>query len=242
LDTLEQIMLGGLDKMSEAACVVVGGHTVRDAEIKFGYSVTGIIDPTRAYTNTGAQTGDDLVLTKAIGTGVITTALKQRRASLDWVRNAVRSMTTLNRKASAIAISTGGVHAMTDVTGFGLMGHGREIALGSGVTLEIEVQNVPLIDGALEAVGLGAIPGGLLANREFAECIVADALGSHIAEELRTLMYDPQTSGGLLICLAPTATANLLASLLSEGLPAAKIGRVVGTYTSGEGNAAIVLR
>ena len=140
LDVLESIMRGGIAKMAEAGCVVVGGHSVRDAEIKFGYAVTGLIDPDRVFTNTGAVAGDTLILTKPIGTGVITTALKRGIARPDWVENAVRSMTTLNRVASEIVIGAAGVHAMTDVTGFGLMGHGRELALGSGVTIEIVVE------------------------------------------------------------------------------------------------------
>ena len=148
LDVLEQIMRGGMSKMSEAGCAVVGGHSVRDAEIKFGYAVTGLIDPQRVLTNTGAQAGDVLILTKPIGTGVITTALKQGKAKPAWVANAVESMTTLNRAASRLVTAASGVHAMTDVTGFGLMGHGRELALGSGMRIEIAVEQVPRIEGA----------------------------------------------------------------------------------------------
>src|SRR5580700_603811 len=203
LDVLEQIMRGGMTKMAEAGCVVVGGHSVRDVEIKFGYAVTGLIDPGRVFTNTGAVTGDTLILTKPIGTGVITTALKRGLAKPEWVERAVQSMTTLNRTASEIVTAVSGVHAMTDVTGFGLMGHGRELALGSGVTIEIEVEAVPRIEGALQAIHLGAIPAGLLANRDFAECVSADAPGSQIADDVRALLYDPQTAGGLLISVAP---------------------------------------
>ena len=166
LDILEQIMRGGLAKMAEAGCVVVGGHSVRDAEIKFGYAVTGLIDPDRVFTNTGAVPGDALILTKPLGTGVITTALKRGLAEPHWVENAAQSMTTLNRAASEIVTAATGVHAMTDVTGFGLMGHSRELALGSGVTIEIVVEEVPRIEGALAAIHLGAIPAGLLSNRE----------------------------------------------------------------------------
>ena len=197
LDVLEQIMRGGMAKMAEAGCAVVGGHSVRDAEIKFGYAVTGLIDPQRVLTNTGAQAGDVLILTKPIGTGVITTALKQGKAKPSWVANAVESMTTLNRAASRLVTAASGVHAMTDVTGFGLMGHGRELALGSGMRIAIAVEQVPRIEGALDAIHLGAIPAGLLANREFAECISADAPGSRIPDDIRMLLYDPQTAGGL---------------------------------------------
>ncbi len=242
LAILEQIMRGGLAKMSEAACTVVGGHTVRDAEMKFGYAVTGLIDPDRVFTNAGAQPGDVLILTKAIGTGVITTALKQGKAGADWVQNAVRSMTTLNRTACTIAAEHGGVHAMTDVTGFGLMGHGREMALGSGVMLEIEVARVPRIEGALAAIAMAAIPAGLLANREFAECLVADAPGSNIPDDVRLLLYDPQTSGGLLISAAPASASSLLAELQGAGLPAEAIGWVSSAGATGSGSPAITLR
>ncbi len=242
LDVLEQIMRGGLKKMGEAGCVVVGGHSVRDAEIKFGYAVTGLIDPGRVFTNTGAVTGDVLILTKPIGTGVITTALKRGLAKPEWVENAVQSMTTLNRAASEIVTAAAGVHAMTDITGFGLMGHGRELALGSGVTIEIAVQTVPLIEGALDAVRLGAIPAGLLANRDFAECVSADAPGSKIADDMRTLLYDPQTAGGLLISVAPDHADSLVGLLRRAGLNAAKIGSVRDPYRAGEGVSAILLR
>lgn len=242
MDVLEQIMRGGLSKMSEAGCIVVGGHTVRDAEIKFGYAVTGLIDPTRVYTNAGAIPGDILILTKAIGTGVITTALKQGKAESLWVENAVRSMTTLSGTAAEVIVQVDGVHSMTDITGFGLMGHGREMAMASGITLEIEVEAVPRIDGALEAINRGAIPAGLLANRDFAECVIAESPGSHISAELRTLMFDPQTSGPLLVSVAAEGAATLLSSLRQAGLLAKKIGRVVSIYAARGGKPAIVLR
>jgi selenide, water dikinase len=242
LEILEKIMRGGLAKMTETKCIVVGGHSVRDAEMKFGYAVTGLIDPGRVYTNSGAMPGDVLILTKPIGTGVITTALKQGKSEPAWVERAIRSMTTLNSTASTIAIACSGVHAITDITGFGLMGHSREMAFGSRVTLEIETDRVPLIEGALDAVGAGAIPGGLLANRDFAECVIADSPGSRIPDDLRALLYDPQTSGGLLISVAVEDAPTLLADLLNAGLPAATIGRVSGAFTPDAGAPAILLR
>jgi len=242
LGILEQIMRGGLAKMEEAHCTVVGGHSVRDAEMKFGYAVTGTIDPAHVYTNAAAQPGDKLVLTKPIGTGVITTALKQGKAEPAWVENAIRWMTTLNGAAAAMAAAGRGVHAMTDITGFGLMGHGREMALGSGVALEIETTSVPLIPGALEAVRLGAIPGGLLANREFAECMVGDAPGSTIPDEVRTLLYDPQTAGGLLISVAAGNASTLTGALRAAGVPAAEIGWVRAARSKDDHGPAIVLR
>ena len=239
LAILEDILRGGLAKMSEAKCTIVGGHSVRDQEIKFGYAVTGLIHPDRVYTNAAAQPADILILTKPIGTGVITTALKQGKAQSAWVENAIRSMTTLNSNASAIATACNGTHAITDVTGFGLMGHGREMALGSGVVLEIDVASVPRIDGALDAIHLGAIPAGLLANREFAECLVTDAPGAAIPPDLRTLLYDPQTAGGLLLSVAPHLAAELHTSLRDAGVPAAIIGRVAPARAGGP---AIVLQ
>ena len=242
LDVLEQIMRGGMSKMAEASCAVVGGHSVRDAEIKFGYSVTGLIDPRRVLTNAGAVAGDALILTKPIGTGVITTAIKQGKARPEWVASVVESMTTLNRAASRLVAEHAGVHAMTDVTGFGLMGHGRELALGSGMRIEIAVEQVPCIEGARDAVRLGTIPAGLLANREFAECISADAPGAQIPDDLRTLLYDPQTAGGLLVSVAAESADALLAFLRGAGLNAARIGSVLGSYIPGAGEPTILLR
>ena len=242
LEILKEILRGGLAKMSEAHCTVVGGHSVRDPAIKFGYAVTGLIDPARVFTNAGALVGDTLILTKPVGTGVITTALKQGKAQPVWVERAIRSMTTLNSTASAIAKARPGVHAITDITGFGLMGHGREMALGSGVVLEIETGSVPLIEGALDAVRAGAIPGGLLSNREFAECLVRDFAAGRISDDLRALLYDPQTSGGLLLSVAAQDATDLLDSLQTAGLPAAMIGRVAGPFVEGVGGPAIVLR
>jgi selenide, water dikinase len=241
LEILHQIMRGGLAKMSEAGCTVVGGHSVRDDEMKFGYAVTGVIDPAQVKTNARAIAGDVLILTKPIGTGVITTALKQGKAEQAWVDAAVKSMTTLNSTAAAIATKYSDVHAMTDITGFGLMGHAREMAVGSGVTLEIETAKVPVIEGALGAIKMGAIPGGLVSNREFAECMVADAEGASISEELRKLVYDPQTSGGLLISVSAEEAGLLLDSLRDAGVDAVQIGRVLKSPHE-RGNVAIVLK
>jgi len=221
---LEQILAGGLSKMVEAGCTIVGGHSIRDPEIKFGYAVTGTIDPRRVLANSTALAGDALVFTKAIGTGVISTAIKRGEARPEWIEAATRSMTTLNRSAAEVALKYE-VHAMTDVTGFGLIGHAREMALGSGVSLDFFAPEIPLLEGAEECVARGFVPGGLKANREFAECMVT--YGEGVPETLRTLVYDPQTAGGLLMSVAPGDATALVAELQAAGLPARRIGEVI---------------
>lgn len=223
-DILERILRGGLHKMRQAKCAVVGGHSVADDEIKFGYAVTGIVAPENIRANRGAKPGDVLVLTKAIGTGVISTALKRGLASAEHVESMVASMSSLNAAAGQ-AISDFDVHAATDVTGFGLLGHAREVAVASGVLLDIEAAAVPLLPGALQYARDGAFPGGQKNNRAFAECSVE--VGKKVAGELEGLLYDPQTSGGLLIAVAPEAAQPLLEALSREKVPARTIGAVL---------------
>ena len=244
LAILERVLAGGLAKMIEAGCSVIGGHSVRDEEMKFGYSVTGLIDPARVLTNGGAKPGDRLVFTKALGTGVISTAIKKKAATQSWVDAAVASMTTLNKKAAEVisggvgpGLRPGGaeqssaanhrfaVHAMTDVTGFGLIGHSREIALASRVSLRFRANRIPLLEGALECVRAGHIPGGLKANREFAEGVVRYEDG--ISDEIRTILFDPQTAGGLLISVASEDASELSQALNTAGVPAVEIGEVL---------------
>ena len=227
LEILEQILAGGLSKMMEAGCTVVGGHSIRDPEIKFGYSVTGTIHPKRVLANAGAQAGDALLLTKALGTGVISTAIKRQRAETEWVEAAVKSMTTLNRTAAEVITRPewqGRVHAVTDITGFGLIGHAREMAVASEVSLEIDAGRVPLLAGALACVRAGYVPGGLNANREFAECVVE--YRGEIPPEVRTILFDPQTAGGLLISTEATVAKALHSALRESGVAAEQIGRV----------------
>jgi selenide,water dikinase len=244
LAILERVLAGGLAKMIEAGCSVIGGHSVRDEEMKFGYSVTGLIDPARVLTNGGAKPGDRLVFTKALGTGVISTAIKKKAATQSWVDAAVASMTTLNKKAAEVisggvgpGLRPGGaeqssaanhrfaVHAMTDVTGFGLIGHSREIALASRVSLRFRANRIPLLEGALECVRAGHIPGGLKANREFAEGVVRYEDG--ISDEIRAILFDPQTAGGLLISVASEDASELSQALNTAGVPAVEIGEVL---------------
>ena len=220
LNDLEQILRGGAEKMHEAACSVLGGHSVADEEIKFGYAVTGTVHPGRVKPNAGARPGDALVFTKRLGTGVIATALKRGLASDAHVDEAIRSMLTLNR-AACEAMLRFDVHGCTDVSGFGLIGHAREIALASSVTLEIEVDRLRWLPGALDYARQGALPGGLANNRDFASCVVS-AL-RELPPEIENLLYDPQTSGGLLIALPETDAA-----LLERTFDAAyRIGRVL---------------
>ncbi len=235
LAVLEQILAGGLSKMVEAGCTIVGGHSIRDEEIKFGYAVTGAIHPARILTNSGARPNDRLILTKAIGTGVISTSIKRGQAAPAWIAAATESMTTLNQAAAnvvidcnaqaAISHQPSAISSATDITGFGLLGHAREMALASDVSLRLHADAVPLLEGAMECVRAGHIPAGLTANREFAACAAdfADAVPS----ELRTLLFDPQTSGGLLISVAADAAGPLLAALRTKDLPAALIGEVI---------------
>ena len=284
LEILERVLAGGLSKMMEAGCTIVGGHSIRDDETKFGYSVTGLINPKRVLTNGGAMPGDALVLTKAIGTGVISTAIKKDKAKQAWIDAAVRSMTTLN-KVAADVLGFGGVatnhvgadalvrpeehsssainpaelrsaaqrghlhpatpkegasgtpasgptqvvppwnvHSLTDITGFGLIGHVREMALASSVAVRLHADSVPLLDGAIDCVRAGFIPGGLKANRDFAECIVE--YNGDIPEERKTLLFDPQTAGGLLIALPAREAERLVSELSSLKIPVAQIGEI----------------
>jgi selenide,water dikinase len=240
LGILERILAGGLSKMMEASCTVIGGHSIRDDETKFGYSVTGMVDPARVLANKGAQPGDRLLFTKVLGTGVISTAIKKGVAKQSWIDAAVSSMTTLNKTAAEVITGTGSsdspndhrtttrdgfeVHALTDVTGFGLIGHAREMALASNVSMHFFAGQVPLIEGALDCVRAGHIPGGLKANREFAECMVE--YEPNIPEEIRTMLYDPQTAGGLLIAADPAVSRPLQTALQSAGVRAVEIGEV----------------
>ena len=220
LDDLEQILKGGAAKMQEAGCAILGGHSVADDEIKFGYAVTGCVHPQRVWTNAGARPGDTLVFTKRIGTGVVATALKRDLAREEDVGASIESMLALNRPACQ-AMCGFETHGCTDVSGFGLLGHAREMAVASRVTLEVEAAAIRFLPGAVDYARAGALPGGLKNNREFVSPWVENRAG--IAEEIENLLYDPQTSGGLLISLAEEDAAALMRLLES----AYRVGRVV---------------
>lgn len=219
-EDLEQILRGGTAKMQEACCAIVGGHSINDDEVKFGYSVTGTVHPDRVKTNAGARAGDALIFTKRIGTGVIATALKRGIAAGADVRGATDSMLMLNREACERMLEFD-VHACTDVTGFGLIGHAREMAVASGVSLEIDAGRVQWLPGALDYARQGAIAGGLKNNREFAASCVETV--HEIPREVEDLLYDPQTSGGLLIALPERDAAQLENRLAG----AYRVGRVL---------------
>jgi selenide,water dikinase len=224
-DILRAIFLGGLDKLREAGVALLGGHSVQDSEIKFGYAVTGSVDPARVLTNANAQAGDALILTKPLGTGVVGTAIKFDRIPPSVAEEAVRSMRTLNRAASEVLISMppGLVHACTDVTGFGLVGHSSEMAAASGVTMVIEGTRVPHFEGVLPLVQQNR-SGGMASNQDYFGSGV-DA-GASVSAEILTLMYDPQTSGGLLIAVEKGSAERIAAALEAAGVLAARIGEV----------------
>ena len=236
-EILEQIIRGGLSKMTEAKCSVIGGHSIRNDDIQFGYAVTGVIDPDRVWRNVGARPGDVLLLTKAIGTGVISTALKKDRAAAEDVKAAVASMTELNRAASEAlrevdekAGAARPIHAVTDITGFGLLGHAREIALGNAargietVSLEMDHSAVDYLPGAVKAAREGFLPGGLKNNCDF----VGDCVGfaETVPQVYRDLLFDPQTSGGLLVAISANSADAGLAALERLGVSARRIGQV----------------
>jgi selenide,water dikinase len=222
---LKDILLGGLSKMEEAGVTLVGGHTVDDPEIKYGLSVTGLVHPKKILSNAKAIPGDLLVLTKPIGTGIIATALKGGMASEKAVRQMVESMTALNRKASE-KMQALGAHACTDITGFGLIGHGLEMANASHVGLRIWANKVPVFPEAMEYARIGLIPAGAYSNRQFFACRVD--IHSSVSAVLGDLFYDPQTSGGLLISLPPREAEQLVGALREGGdHVAAIVGEVV---------------
>ena len=223
LQVLTDALAGGLSVLREEGVLPLGGHTVKGPEFTYGLAVTGLVHPDRILTNAGAKAGDALVLTKRIGTGVLATALKRGELA-DGPRDAmVASMATTNR-AAAEALEDLGVHGLTDVTGYGLLGHALQLAEASGVALEISAAAVPLLDGARDAAISGAVPGGLVAN---ASWVAGRVEFDGVDDVTATLLSDPQTSGGLLVALAPADAPTLLARCAGRGVPAAVIGRVV---------------
>jgi selenide, water dikinase len=224
LEVLEKILAGGHSKMQEAGCAVIGGHSIGDEEIKFGYAVTGLVHPQRILTNRDARPGDHLLLTKRLGTGIISTALKKGQAGKPAVHAASESMCTLNRAASEVALHFD-VHSATDITGFGLLGHAREMAVGSKVSLVIDSTKVEFLTEAEEYSRGGFLPGGLRRNMDFiGDCV---EFASRVPDEVRNLFFDPQTSGGLLFSVAAQDAPKLLEALRALPTPAQIIGEVI---------------
>jgi selenide,water dikinase len=222
---LKDILLGGLSKMKEAGVALVGGHSIEDPEIKYGLAVTGLIHPQKILTNAKSKVGDQLVLTKPLGTGIIATALKGGMASEEAVRKSVESMVTLNRTASEWMKKLG-AHACTDITGFSFIGHALEMATASQVGLVIQSKAIPIFPEAMEYAKLGLIPGGAHANRQFFSCKVEADPG--LTPLLMDVLYDPQTSGGLLISLPPREAEKLVEELKGEErMDASIVGEVV---------------
>lgn len=237
-EILEEIIRGGLEKMQQAECSVIGGHCIRNEDMLFGYAVTGVIHPDRVWRNVGARANDTLIFTKPLGTGVITTALKKNAASPQSLAAAVQAMTTLNRAASqalqefsASYDAANPVHAVTDVTGFSLLGHAREMSLGDSargvdpVSLEIDHAAFEYFPGAVEASRDGHLSGGLKNNRAFiGDCV---AFADSVSIEYQNLLFDPQTSGGLLAAIDSNSVGAALAALQRYGVAARQVGRVI---------------
>jgi selenide,water dikinase len=225
MSVLREILAGGLDKLHEAGVTLVGGHSVEDQELKYGLSVTGVVHPQKVVLNTGAKVGDRLILTKPLGTGIINTALKGGVADETAVAKSVKCMVSLNRKASELMVTVE-VHACTDVTGFGLLGHACEMIEGTDVSMTIHSSHVPFFPEAKELAEMGMTPGGLHRNREFRLSMVE--FGGSIPQSMSDILFDPQTSGGLLISLPASEAESLLGRMHKEGIDeAAIIGEVM---------------
>jgi selenide, water dikinase len=222
-EVLREILRGGQDKMSEAGVSILGGHTVRDPELKFGYSVTGVVRRSRLLTNAGARRGDRLWLTKPLGTGILATALKQQRLDPPLVAKMTKQMATLNRRAAEAAVEFG-LRAATDVTGFGLIGHASQMADASGVTMRLAPNAEWFLPRALELAEAGALAGGLHKNREFYRDQVE---GRAASEPIDLALYDPQTSGGLLLAVPARREAALVGALRRRRVWATPLGEVV---------------
>jgi len=221
-----EILRGGIDKMKEAGVAIIGGHSIDDAEIKAGFAVTGLIDKDKIITNAAARPGDVLILTKPLGTGIINFAAQIGRATPNSVEAAAESMTTLNKEAARLTVEFG-AHACTDVTGFGLMGHLTEMALSSGVDVEVVWDDIPLLAGVLEYAAAGILPGAIERNKE--SCGQRVVATNSLPEEMVDICYDAQTSGGLLIAIAESSAEKFLKALHREGISAAAvIGKVLG--------------
>lgn len=223
LSILGDILRGGAEKIEEAGAVVVGGHSIKDKELKYGVSVTGIIDLDKIITNAGAKPGDKLFLTKPLGTGIITTGIKRNAVAQELIDLVVKQMATLNRPGAELMV-TFGAHAATDITGYGLLGHAYEMASGSEVTIRIFSDQLPLLPDAITLAGAGMIPGGAKDNREYLQGHVRIATG--IDKNLEHVLFDPQTSGGLFIAIPEAQSRSFAKAAAEAGLMAVMVGQV----------------
>lgn len=226
ISILHDILLGGLDTMNEADVLLVGGHSVDDREIKYGLSVTGIVHPDRVIRNRGARPGDRLILTKPLGTGIANTALKANMAPEALVEASIRTMAALNRAAAEAMAETPGVHACTDITGFGFLGHAAEMVEDGDVGFRIHASRVPLFQGIRDFVEMGILPAGLYRNRDFRMAMMD--IRPECPPWIADVLFDPQTSGGLLIAVAAESAERLLSGIHNRGVPEAA---VVGDVT-----------
>ena len=231
ISVLSLILQGALAKLNEAGVILVGGHSVRNDEVKFGLSVTGTIHPDRIVTKGGAKVGDQLIMTKPIGTGILTTALKAEMLPASVLEKLVAQMTRLNDKACEAMLEIG-ANACTDVTGFALIGHACEMAEASGTSIEIDSKKVPMIPEALQFAHMGLIPEGMYANWEYRAAMVN---AGSIDEDTMSVLYDPQTSGGLLICVPEAKAEAMLAKLREKGVnDAVVMGKVIESSPAGK--------
>ncbi len=225
LSVLRQIIQGGLDKLTEANVVLIGGHSIEDKELKYGLSVTGFVHPARVLTKKNLRSGDRLVLTKPLGTGIVNTAIKAGMASAELTDKVIHLMASLNRDAARIMLNFN-ISACTDVTGFGLLGHLAEMVCGSSASVRVFSGQVPMIAEALELAAMGLIPAGAYKNREFRDPMTTFA--DEVKRSLQDVLFDPQTSGGLLISISRQQAGDLVAALKDAGIgDAAQIGEVL---------------
>ncbi len=230
-DVLKETLAGGLQKIEEAGAVLAGGHSVDDLEFKYGLSVTGLVHPKKVVKNCSANTGDHLILTKALGTGIIATAIKGKIASQNDVKNLVKVSSTLNKRASEIMLQFN-PSACTDVTGFGLAGHLLEMAMGAGKKIKLHLNDLKIIDGALGYADMGLIPAGSYKTRDF--CKDGINIETSVPRGYTDIIFDPQTSGGLLFSVPSKNSTNCLQMLLNEGIEASMVGEVAGSDPNGE--------
>ncbi len=224
-EVLKDILRGGLNKIEEAGAVLAGGHSIKDDELKYGLSVTGVVHPDKMISNKGSQPGDALILTKALGTGIVATALKQQIALDDHVDAMVASMIQLNKYAADVAVKYP-ISAMTDVTGYGLIGHLLEMLDASEMNAVIFTDQLPLLPGTLDWAAKKVVPGGLLTNRKFYKPRIS--VGSKVSKVMELIVVDPQTSGGLLMSVPPASVGNLLHDLHVQGVEQARIVGEIG--------------